>query len=51
MEDSVHELTLKIRQQEKVMATTHVYDTAWYFLVKTEGMKVESHFSIKITYL
>ena len=44
MEESVHDLTLKMRQQKKLMTTANVYDTVGFCLVKNQVLKVESRF-------
>ena len=46
MEESVHDLTLKIQNKKKGITTTHVNDFVGYFVVKLRGVEAENQFLI-----
>ena len=43
-EDSVHDITLKIRNQIKVMTTTNINDTLGFIFVKLRGWRLKAIF-------
>ena len=44
MEESVHDITLKIRNQKKGMTTNNINNYMGYFFVKLHGVEAENHF-------